>query len=255
MGMLSGRGLQVPRPLRTRDGDFLLLGTRRASLLSWLAGAPLGKGTEPLAQGGPARRRQIFHKIGRSLAQLHCYSDEWQIPADFTRPAWDRDGLVGETPFWGRFWDAPLLSDEDRALFLDVRDRARVILDSTNADIGIIHADLVRENILIDGDEVCFIDFDDSGYGYRGFDIATCLRSNHAEPDYSELKAAFLAGYAEIRPLPDPGLLPLMMALRALTYIGWTADRIDEPGMAQHVPRYLKLAKALIQEWRAAEAA
>lgn len=252
MGMLAEQGLKVPRPLPTAPGGYLLPGPRRASLLSWLAGRPMGRAGVPLDLGLPARRQAVFAAIGRALARLHLCSDRWQAPADFTRPDWTRAGLLGEAPFWGRFWAAPGLSPADRQLFAAARNRAQAILAARAADCGMIHADLVRENILLEGDEVNFIDFDDCGFGYRGFDLATCLRANRTEPDYPALKAALLARYAALRPLPDPDLLPLMLALRGLTYVGWAAARIDEPGMAEQMPRHLALARRLVLEWQAA---
>ena len=43
-------------------------------------------------------------------------------------------------------------------------------------DYGLIHADSVRDNMLVDkSGKVSLIDFDASGYGFRLFDIATLL--------------------------------------------------------------------------------
>ena len=117
----------------------------------------------------------------------------------------------------------------------------------TLINIGLIHADLVRENMLVQGDTVRFIDFDDSGFGYRIFDLATALLQNINEPDYAELQAALCEGYAERRSLPDIGLLPLFLVLRALTYVGWAADRMSEPAIAGRMPTYLATSRKLIE--------
>ena len=42
------------------------------------------------------------------------------------------------------------------------------------------------------------IDFDDSGFGFRLFDIATTLLRNRTEPDYAGLKNALLNGYLSV---------------------------------------------------------
>lgn len=245
MAFLAGQGMLVPRPLPSRDGTLLVPAAgRHASLLSWLPGQPMGQARQPLAARG-TDRTALFAAIGRQMARLHALTDGWTPPQGFVRPRWDRDGLVGDAPFWGRFWDhgAP----EDRTLLLAVRDRARRQLDAaTGADVGLIHADIGNENVLVHGNAVHFIDFDDSGFGFRLFDLATTLYKAAAEPDFPELQAALLAGYGEHRPLPDLTLLPLFIVLRSLTYLGWIAARRQEPDIAAKAEAYLATARRLI---------
>jgi Ser/Thr protein kinase RdoA (MazF antagonist) len=187
-------------------------------------------------------------------AELHVASDAWTPPASFTRPSWDLDGLLGERPLWGRFWDcAGLLPDESRRLSL-LRDRLRrqvSALQSCGLDYGLIHADLVRENVLLDGERIEMIDFDDGGYGWRMFDIATALFKNREEPEFPRMKAALIEGYRTVRPLSESDLdrLPLFMVLRSVTYIGWAGDRTGLPDTGERLRRYvddtLSLADAL----------
>jgi Ser/Thr protein kinase RdoA (MazF antagonist) len=243
MAMLAGQGLLVPRPMPSGTGALLVpVGERHASLLSWLPGQPMGRSGLPLALVGAARAG-LFAAIGAQMARLHRLTDDWTPPAGFIRPRWDRDGLVGDAPFWGRFWDgSPDL--------IAVRDRARAVLDTApQKDMGLIHADLVNENVLVDGARVHFIDFDDSGFGYRLFDLATTLYKAVDEPDFADLQAALLAGYASARALPDLTLLPLFIVLRSLTYLGWIAPRAHEPGMAAKADRYRAIAKRMIDRY------
>ena len=124
---------------------------------------------------------------------------------------------------------------------------ARATLDTAPPqDIGLIHADLVNENVLIDGPDVHFIDFDDSGTGYRLLDLATTLYKAADEPDFPALHQALLSGYATQRPLPD---LPLFIVLRSLTYIGWVATRTDTPSLSTRSDRYLTLANRMIDRY------
>ena len=242
MAMLAGQGVLVPRPMPARNTALLVkVGDRHASLLSWLPGTPMGRSGEPLTLTGPART-DLFRAIGTQMASLHVLTDAWTPPASFTRPHWNRDGLVGEMPFWGPFWNRG-----DSQLLTRVRDHARAVLDKAPAqDIGLIHADLVNGNVLLDGPRVHFIDFDDSGFGYRLFDLATTLYKAVDEPDFHDLRAALLNGYATHRPLPDLTLLPLFIVLRSLTYLGWIATRADEPGMAARAEHYLAIARRQI---------
>jgi Ser/Thr protein kinase RdoA (MazF antagonist) len=242
MAMLAGHGVQVPRPMPARDGRLLVrVGDRQASLLSWLPGAPMGRREHGLAVQGAARGA-LFHTIGAQMARLHRLTDAWTLPPGFTRPSWDRDGLVGEAPFWGRFWETG--TAEDRAWLTGLRDRARQVLDGAGVlDYGLIHADLINENVLVDGPAVYFIDFDDMGFGCRQFDLATTLYKAVDEPDFPDLQAALLAGYASDRALPDLTLLPLFILLRSLTYLGWIAARAHEPGKEERAARYLDIAR------------
>ena len=125
-----------------------------------------------------------------------------------------------------------------------LRVRLSQALDShaPRLDYGLIHADLVRENVFITNGGVAFIDFDDCGPGYRLFDIATTLLKNRGEPTYPAIERALIAGYRSRRSLSDETLaaLPLFLTLRSLTYIGWLAQRPETPNAAGRLSRYLK---------------
>ena len=92
MAMLAGQGAPVPTPAPSVSGALLVqIGDRHASLLSWLAGQPMGRSGQPLAFQGAARA-ELFGNIGRQMARLHRLADRWTPPPGFQRPAWDRDG-------------------------------------------------------------------------------------------------------------------------------------------------------------------
>ncbi len=63
-------------------------------------------------------------------------------------------------------------------------------------DFGLIHADVVGQNLMWDGSEVSFIDFDGSCYGFRSFELATFLLRFVQDADYSVLRAALCKGYS-----------------------------------------------------------
>jgi Ser/Thr protein kinase RdoA (MazF antagonist) len=255
MAMLSKNSIKVPEPLPASNGDLLVelsddSGTvRMADLLTWLDGTPLGRSTAPFTQTA-SELNSHFHSIGATMARMHDLSDAWSPPAGFTRPLWDRDGLVGDTPFWGRFWEISRLSKEEAALLHDIRHQCRRDLDdytAQGADFGLIHADLVRENVILTENGVQFIDFDDSGFGFRMFDIATVLLKNRHEPEYENLKRSLLKGYENERELKpdDKNALELFMVLRGLTYLGWADARRDEPDMERRIRRMKDDAFAL----------
>jgi Ser/Thr protein kinase RdoA (MazF antagonist) len=227
MTALATGGLTVPLPVTARDGA--LCAEAAGSLIdvvSWLDGEAMGR-DGVLAELADAEA--AFAVLGGEMARLHDVSDRWTLPEGFHRPHWDVDGLVGETPLWGRFWDCAFLDDAQAALLRAAREAARERLSAIagTADYGLIHADLVPENVLTGGNTVRLIDFDDGGFGFRLFDLATSAnRADRADPSGS-LRRALIDGYLARRAI-DLTDLPLFQALRAFTYVGWISDRTDD---------------------------
>ncbi|MBB4237970.1 phosphotransferase [Rhizobium esperanzae] len=262
MAALRRGGLDVPSPVPTSAGGSLIcLPANRqfpeqyADVVSWINGMALGQTGTPLPQSAETQAA-IFFRIGHAMAVMHDLADAWAPPEDFRRPAWDGEGLLGESPLWGRFWDCRGLSRDEAAALSALRDDLRHRLANaqrSGLDYGLIHADLVRENVFLTENEggVAFIDFDDAGYGFRLFDLATALLKNRAEPAYSEIESALIAGYRSRRVLSEAALrnLPLFTVLRSLTYIGWLAERPEIPSAGERLSRYaaesLELARKL----------
>lgn len=254
MADLRRGGIAVPEPIATVDDALLVVcdtemgEPQYADLIGWVDGDPLGETGKPLTYRG-AELRAIFIAIGREMARLHTAADGFTLAADFDRPAWDAPGLLGDTPFWGRFWDCPELGDDDRAFLAALRARLLGELSSVapTLDYGLIHADIVRENVLVREAEVAFIDFDDCGFGYRLFDLATTLLRNRREPDYPLIETALLDGYASVRPQMRAEFrhLSLFLLLRSLTYIGWAGARPELPDAGERLRRYVVDARDL----------
>jgi len=248
MQAISHGGIDVPAPVASTSGQFLhVVDGVHVDVLNWLPGAPLGSTFEALKA---ADRTGLFRRIGCQMARLHRISDAWVRPEGFNRCVWDRGGLLGEAPLWGRFWENPTLGVEDRALFTRVRETANYALAGreTALDYGLIHADLVRENIIIDGDRLQFIDFDDGGFGFRLFDLATALIKNLGERDYPALRDALISGYREVRAI-DIEALELFVLLRSATYVGWIIERMEEPGADRRNASFITTTRHLAQAY------
>ncbi|MEO0978208.1 MAG: phosphotransferase [Pseudomonadota bacterium] len=251
MAELGREGISVPHPVAAQNGEFLREQRgQQASMLTWMSGTPLGSTGQPLDQPD---RRGIFFKLGRQMARMHAVSDRWTPPAWFRRIRWDRDTLVGPDPLWGRFWENPDLDADERTLLQRFRREADARLEELDhvLDTGLIHADLVRENVMIDGQDLHLIDFDDAGFGYRMFDVSTALFKNRQEPDYRELETAFLTGYGSARKL-DVSTLDLFLGLRAVSYVGWIIARLDEEGGRSRSKRMIEDATDLVEAYLSA---
>ena len=249
---LAGRGVAVPLPLPTRAGDTVarLAGGRLASVIGWVDGAAIGEARVPL-RGDRDWQSRTYHALGRLLAGMHDETDRLTLPPDFARPGWGAEGLLGDAPFWGRFWDHPGASGEERDVLVAARRWCRGRLDQyRGADRGLIHADVLRENVLERDGALTLIDFDDSGFGDRLYDLGTGLSHSLSEPFLPDIAAALIDGYASLRPLTAEAraMVPVFILLRTLASVGWTMPRMafDDPSARAHIERAVRAARIVM---------
>lgn len=260
MAQLRDAGIGAPPVIPAADGSaFVHVGVdgvpeaRQVDMLGWLPGAPIGSSETGLALAGDAGAR-LFHDLGALAAAVHNQSEAQLLPADFTRHSWCEEGLVGDEPLWGRFWELALLTDAERALLLEAREKAATALAALGrpaSKFGLIHADFVPENVLHDQGTLRLIDFDDAGFGWHMFELATALFFLLDEPGYDELQAALLKGYRTTRPLSDEdeALLPLFLFLRGTTYLGWVQTRSETQTAREIGPMLVERTCGLARAW------
>jgi Ser/Thr protein kinase RdoA (MazF antagonist) len=107
-------------------------------------------------------------------------------------------------------------------------------------------------NLLFDGDDSYVIDFDDCGYGWFLYDLATALTFLEDRPDVGTLIAAWLRGYERLRPVSaaDLAVIPALVMLRRLLVVAWIASHA-ETGIArsegvQHTRTTCELAEGYL---------
>jgi len=239
---LAGAGVRVQEPIATVSGEgfctVAIAGQREeryAGMTRWVPGAPLSQNLEE--EKSLATREATFRAIGRLAARLHEHSRQWQIPPGFTRPALDGEGLLGEAPRWGRFWEHGALQDRERELLLAARSKLAERLEdygTSAARYGLIHADLHAENVILHDDEVGVIDFDDTAFGWYAYDLATALIEQSGDADFGALRRTLLSGYRELRAFPaeDEAMLEDFLLLRGMALIGWFHQRPEHAGDA-----------------------
>ncbi len=256
MAALDAGGISTPAVQPTLAGDLFdtvsidaVPEPRQVDLLAWINGDAMGS----IEEGIEASADEIaanYRKIGKLAGRLHRFSGEWIAPAGFTRHHWDVDGLVGEQPVWGRFWENERLTAEQRELMVKAREIVRAQLTEfgqTDRNYGLIHADFLPENVMIDGDNLQLIDFDDAGYGWYMFELATSLFVHLGEPHFDEVLGAYIEGYRSERELRDEDLeyLPFFVMARLFTYLGWMHTRELTDETEELVPMVIEASVAV----------
>jgi Ser/Thr protein kinase RdoA (MazF antagonist) len=246
----------VIRSRRGRDFEVIALparhGTRQIDVFEWIDGRQLGS-VEGGIGGDAADIVAQYRMIGAIAARMHNHARGWQCPSQFRRHAWDAEGLVGDEPFWGRFWELEALTPGQKSLF--ARARAKIARELAAFGMapdryGLIHADLVPENVLIDGTQVQVIDFDDAGFGWHLFELATSLYFIAGDAIYPTAREALIQGYRSERELSDETLewLPLFLAARGTTYLGWVHTRQGSDTAREMMPFLVERASAVAEE-------
>ncbi len=257
---LSEEGIETPAVIPTVNGDLFvkpasnLAGKpRQIDVFAWVDGEQLGS-IEGGLEGDRETQRSNFNTIGALAARVHNHAGKWTAPPDFKRHAWDVDGLVGDEPFWGRFWELETLTSAQVELMLRTRDKLKDELSAfgqTSTNYSIIHADMVPENVLVDGSHIRLIDFDDAGYGWHLFDMATSLYFSNPEGSIDHLIAAYIEGYRTQRELSDEDLqtFPAFLMARATTYLGWAHTRKETETARELTPMIVSMACQKAEEY------
>ena len=236
---LRESGVYVPKHILTRDGKHYakvkLEPTKQihyVGLIEWLDGESL---ENLIKTSEKPQIKEYYFKLGELMAQVHNQSASWNPPKSFTRRKWDADGLMGDNPLWGRFWEVNELAAEERSLLEAARIRLHQEIsefEKTPSTYGIIHADLHAANVLVQGEKLQIIDFDDCGYSWHAYEIAvaeTDASSKIKEDRISskEIRSAMIDGYNNLRPLTaaTKNQLSVLTLVRQLISLGWANDR------------------------------
>jgi Ser/Thr protein kinase RdoA (MazF antagonist) len=223
----------APRPVRGADQQFIQTivdpSTHEqhfAVMFHWEVGA------EPLIDQDLF---STFEILGARAAQLHAHAKSWQRPEWFTRQTWNFETSIGsEKPLWGHWRDGQGMTPDLQKLFARTTEHIGTRLKNygqANAQFGLIHGDLRLANLLIDGDDVKVIDFDDCGFGWFMSDAATPVSFHEHEPQVPELIEAWKTGYRSIAPLAkvDEAEIPTFVMMRRLVLVAWLSSRPDTP--------------------------
>ena len=213
---LAAHGLAVARPVRRRDGVFVGTlaapeGERAILLTEWLKGRPPVPPDEA-----------IYERVGRTIAAMHQSLDTFSSAQP--RPSFDLTTLA-EVPL--RWVESYLQQRPEDWAFLDalvqrVRVRLEAYQQAGGLDWGPIHGDATLDNLLIGDDELLAIyDFDQSGPGWRGYELQGVFHYA-ALIEHPSFWEALLAGYRSLRSFGDTDLaaMPCFVVLNRIWCLG-----------------------------------
>ena len=241
---LRGSGISVTTPVAAPDGRYFVAveieggELRQVGLNLWAPGEIVGELLTALDRdleaADPAEIAEPFGQLGGLMAAMHEQATSWTPPASFRRHRLDLDGLLGDAPFWGPFWENPVLDAGQRMLLIDARDHCRERLrryGEPRRTFSMIHADLHLANLLIHQGQLGVIDFDDAGFGWHQYDIAVAMFHSRSAPDFKAARQAFLHSYRAARPISDDdlSLVPMFELIRGMAILGWRAQRPEVP--------------------------
>lgn len=217
MAHLARHGIPCPSPVANRHNQFLgQLNGKPACIVSRLN----GKSTiaPNIAQCAA---------IGAMLGQMHLAGQSFsQIMPNPRSGAWRATTASQVRPFL----DAPLAALLDNEVALHARQ------DWTSLPQGVIHADLFRDNVLLEEDRVGgLIDFYFACSDALLYDVAItvndwCIKADHALD--RPCAQAFLRAYHAVRPLLESEHAAWPLMLRAASLRFWLSRLFD-----MHLPR------------------
>jgi Ser/Thr protein kinase RdoA (MazF antagonist) len=173
-----------------------------------------------------------FAPLGEITARLHLHARQWTPPPGFTRKRWDVETILGTNPHWGHWRQAQGLDGQGKALLARATDALATKLHAYGTGpkvFGLIHADLRLANLMVNGDRLTAIDFDDCGFGWWAYDLASALSFIETDPRLPDLIALWRDGYTRIAPLhaEDRAMIPSLIFLRRVLLTAWLATRAD----------------------------
>ena len=241
---LRSSGISVPTPVDAPDGRYFVPvdvagnETRQAGLNVWAPGEIVGELLTAHDRNADAARpieiAEPFSQLGGLMAAMHNQAASWTPPSSFRRHRLDLDGLLGDAPFWGPFWENPVLEERERELLIAARDHCRERLrryGEPGRTFSVIHADLHLANLLTCDGQLSVIDFDDAGFGWHQYDIAVAMFHSRDTADFRAARQAFLHSYRAVRPISDDdlALVPMFELIRGMAILGWRAARPEVP--------------------------
>jgi Ser/Thr protein kinase RdoA (MazF antagonist) len=244
MQALGAHGVPTTRAIAAPDGGLLAAfgvpgdpAKVPVDLLEWVDGQPIGSAENCSFEGDEAIQ-DMYAEIGRLAAAMHAHSARWTRPPGFVRQSWNLDGCLGPHALWGHYSALEGLTRDELQLFdravAVVRAQLHAFGESPHR-YGLVHGDLVPDNVMQSPQGLVVLDFDDCGFGWYLWEFTTALFWHIGQSSFDPAWQGYLRGYRSLRALPEEQLqlMPAMFLMRALVYMGWMHTRRETETAAQ----------------------
>ena len=229
------RDTDVPviEPLAGHDANFVQQLAGDGAQSRYAVRFAFEQGEEPSA----SHHADLFSNLGRFAAICHSHVQNWQKPAEFSRPTWNASAILDAHGLWGNWRTAPNVRGETREVLgrLDQSLRADLARYGHDQDrFGLIHADMRLANVLVHKGQTRLIDFDDCGFGWFAYDFAAAVSFFEDSPDVPEHKARWLEAYRAVRAFSseDEKAINATILLRRMALLAWIGSH-SETELAQ----------------------
>ena len=245
-------GVITPRALHGADGEHIqtlamngLENRRHAVLFEFIEGEEPDETQDLVAP---------FERLGEVTAKLHLHSLAWTRPRGFERLTWDYEHILGETPHWGDWRQAPAMDAANIEVLSRQQQRLRKRLESYGTGrhrFGLVHADLRLANLLVNGNSTRVIDFDDCGFGWLLYDLATAFSFFEDHPQVPALVDAWLKGYRRLRPLAagDEAEIQTFIMLRRMALLAWIGSHSETDLAREQGPEFTRVSCELAERY------
>lgn len=239
----------TPKPIAARDGALLQAIGENGGEARIAVGFEFVTGQEPMIDGNLL---EWFRELGRITARMHRHVRGWAQPAGFRRKVWNFDAALGRIAYWGDWRKGLGLDERGRALLQRASDKVErtvATLGTGPEHFGLVHADLRLANLIVEGERMTVIDFDDCGFGWLTYDFAASISFIEHEPVIPGLMEAWVAGYRDVAVLSpeNEASIPTMVMMRRILLVAWVASHAETPTAQSMGTRFtdetLKLAE------------
>jgi Ser/Thr protein kinase RdoA (MazF antagonist) len=228
--------LDVPVPVITNENGSAFILALRDGTRSNMVNAVLVYRLEGDNRSGDTISEKEVYNLGQFLGKLHQFSVKASRdpnPVDFTVLTYE--GLFGETGIYYPGEEAMQVFTDKQLTVMDaVAEKVKAAMDELGTgetEFGLIHGDLLLQNILFYEGEVRALDFEYCGWGYYLYDLTPLLWQLKPQARYPELEQALWDGYTSIRPLSSRHreLLERFIAGRQVASMRWVATNRHNP--------------------------
>ena len=173
-----------------------------------------------------------FETLGAITARLHHQAKQWKRPSNFTRFTWDFETALGPNGHWGSWRDGLAMGQAELATLGKLSETIRKRLDifgKSEDRFGLVHADMRLANLLVAGEDVTVIDFDDCGFSWYMYDLGSSVSFIEDHPLVPDMTAAWVNGYRKVAPLSkeEEAELPTFIMFRRLLLVAWIGSHQD----------------------------